>query len=720
MVRLADILERIRGYNPGADLEVVNRAYVFTAKAHAGAVRLSGEPYLVHPLEVAGILTELRMDPVTIVTGLLHDTLEDTGVTREDLARLFGEETAFLVESLTKLSRLQFSSRAEHEAENLRRMIVAMAKDIRVLIVKLADRLHNMRTLEHVDSERRREIAQETMDIYAPLANRLGMSKIKAELEDLAFSHLEPEVYRAIREKVMTRRKEYEGYTRKVIDILGKALAGQGIAGAEVTGRTKHIFGIHSKMAADKLEFEQVYDLVGFRIVTDELRQCYDVLGILHSLYKPIPGRFKDYIGFPKANRYQSLHTTVIGPFGEQMEVQIRTREMHLLAEEGIAAHWRYKEGERALPAEEIKRFSWFKRMLEELQEVKDAREVRDTLRQDLLPDEVYVFTPKGDVKVLPPGSTPVDFAYAIHTDVGNMCVGAKVNGRMVPLRYKLKSGDIVAITTSKGHRPSKDWLKSVATSRAKAKIRAFVKQQEREQSIKLGEELIERELKKMGTTLKKLEKEDGLRKAAEAFGFGKGEEVLAAVGYGKYSARQVLGRIFPQEELEKKLGAGEEPRGLFKSLRKAGKEGILIDGVDDLMVRYAQCCNPLPGDDVVGIITRGRGISVHAADCPNARAAGVDRERVVPITWDQKVKTARQVKIRVVSEDKKGLLTEMSSVISARNINILNADIRTTEDAKAINTFELQVEGAEQLRALMRGLSGIKGIISVERVKRG
>jgi guanosine-3',5'-bis(diphosphate) 3'-pyrophosphohydrolase len=720
MVRLSDILDRIREYNPNTDLEVVNRAYVFTAKAHAGAVRLSGEPYLVHPLEVAGILAGLRMDPVTIVTGLLHDTLEDTSVTREEIARLFGEETAFMVESLTKMSRLQFASRAEHEAENLRRMIIAMATDIRVLIVKLADRLHNMRTLEHLSPERRVEIAQQTTDIYAPLANRLGMSKIKAELEDLAFRHLKPEAFKAIREKVLARRKEYEGYIGKVIDILGKALAEHGIEGAEVTGRTKHYYGIHSKMAAENIEFEQIYDLVGFRIVVSELRQCYEALGILHSLYKPIPGRFKDYIGFPKANRYQSLHTTVIGPFGEQMEVQIRTREMHLLAEEGIAAHWRYKEGDRALPAEEIKRFSWFKKMLEDLQDVKDAREVRESLRQDLMPNEVYVFTPKGDVKVLPAGSTPVDFAYSIHTDVGNMCVGAKVNGKMVPLRYKLANGDIVAITTSKGHRPSKDWLKSVATSRAKAKIRAFVKQQEREGSIKLGEELIERELKKMGTSLKKLEKEQGLEKAAEAFGFGKGEEVLAAVGYGKYSARQMLGRIFPQEELEKKLGAGEEPKGLFKAFKKAGRDGILIDGMDDLMVRYAGCCNPLPGDDVVGIITRGRGISVHAAECPNARSAGEDLERVVPITWDKKARTARQVKIKVVSEDKKGLLTEMSSVISARNINILNADIRTTDDAKAINTFELQVEGAEQLRALMRGLSGIKGVISVERVKTG
>jgi GTP diphosphokinase / guanosine-3',5'-bis(diphosphate) 3'-diphosphatase len=720
MIRLADILERVRVYNPNADVELINRAYVFTAKAHAGAVRLSGEPYLVHPLEVAGILSDLRMDPATIVTGLLHDTIEDTRVTREELEKLFGEEVAFLVDSLTKISRLQFQSRADQEAENLRRMLIAMAKDIRVLIVKLADRLHNMRTLEHLPPDRQAAIAQETLDIYAPLANRLGMSKIKAELEDLSFRTLKPEAYGSVHDKVTARRKESEGYIQKVIDILHKAMAEHGIAGADITGRTKHLYGIWSKMAEQNLEFEQIYDLVAFRVVVDDLRQCYEVLGVLHSIFKPIPGRFKDYIGFPKSNHYQSLHTTVIGPVGEQMEVQIRTREMHLMAEDGIAAHWKYKEGARALPAGEIKRFTWFKKMLEDLQEVKDAREMVDSVRQDLLPDEVYVFTPKGDVKVLPSGSTPVDFAYGIHSDVGDMCVGAKINGKMVPLKYKLKNGDIVAITTSKGHRPSKDWLKSVVTNRAKSKIRAFVKAEEREQSIKLGEELLERELKKIGTTLKKLEKEHGLEKAATAFGFGKGEEVLAAIGYGKYSARLVLGRLFPGEEIEKRLGGGEDKALEVKAPRKAAHEGIVIDGIGDLMVRFAKCCNPLPGDDVVGIITRGRGISVHAADCPNARPTGIDHERMVPISWDRKAKVARQARIRVVSEDKRGLLTETSAVITARNINIINADIRTTGDNKAVNTFELQVEDADQLRQLLHAIAAIKGVISVERLKSG
>ncbi len=722
--RLEDILEQVRSYNPQADLDHISRAYEFTARAHEGHLRRSGEPYLIHPLEVADILAGLKMDQATIVTGLLHDTLEDTTATREELARLFGEEVAFLVESLTKLSKLDFGSRAQHQAENLRRMILAMAKDIRVLIVKLADRLHNMRTLEHMSPLRQVAIARETMEIYAPLANRLGMSMVKGELEDLSFRFINPEAYHAIREKVLAHRQEYESYIARVIQILRQVFAEHHIE-AEITGRTKHIYGIHNKMVAQKLEFEQVFDLVGFRVVVGELRLCYEVLGILHSLYKPIPGRFKDYIGFPKANGYQSLHTTVIGPFGEQMEVQIRTLEMHQLAEEGIAAHWRYKEGRKGPAADDVKRFSWFKRMLEELQEVKDAREVLDSVRTELVPEEVYVFTPKGDVKVLPNNSTPVDFAYSIHTDVGNFCVGAKVNGKMVPLKHKLKTGDIVSVTTNKAHRPSKDWLKFVVTNRARAKIRLFVKQEEREQSVKLGEELMERELKKLDSSLKKLEKEEGLAKAASSFGFNRTDDLFAAVGYGKLSPRQVLGRVFSAEELERRLGT-EEAKGEGKG-KEGGKppkprapEGILIGGMGDLMIRFAHCCNPLPGDDVVGVITRGRGLSIHTVDCHNASPGVVEVERIVPVSWDPKARMQRSVRIRVVSEDKKGLLTEMTSVISGRNVNINRADIRTTDDNKAVNTFELEVEDAEQLRQLIRGIAGMKGVISVERVKSG
>jgi GTP pyrophosphokinase len=718
MIRIADILDRVQSYNPKADIELVNRAYVLSAKAHAGHVRQSGEPYLNHPLEVAGVLSEMKMDVTTIVVGLLHDTVEDTDITREDLVHHFGEEVALLVDGLTKITKIEFETTEHAQAENLRRMIISMAKDIRVIMVKLADRLHNMRTLEHLNPEKQTKVARETMDIYAPLANRLGISWIQSELEDLAFKYLRSEAYESLQKKVTAKRKEYDDYIEKVIKVLDKALADQGIEG-EVTGRTKHLYSVFNKMKTQELPFEEIYDLIAFRIIVESVKDCYGVLGIIHSMFKPIPGRFKDYIGVPKSNRYQSLHTTVIGPFGEQMEVQIRTSEMHDFAEDGIAAHWHYKTGTKAVPDEDIKRFTWFKQILEELKDLDDPRELMETVRTDLFPDEVYVFTPKGEVKEFPQGATPIDFAYSIHTDVGHGCVGAKVNGRIVPLKYKLKNGDMVEILTSKGHKPSKDWLKIAATNSAKAKIRSIIKKEERERSRGIGEELLNRELKRMGTTLKKTLKTDAFEKASSAFGFHRVEDLIASVGFGKYSARQVLGRLFPSEEIDDRLGQQEEIKiTARKAAAQARGDGIVVDGIDHLLVRFANCCNPLPGDEVIGIITRGRGISVHTADCSNVETERYDQDRIVKIHWDAKVKIPRTVKFKVSSEDKKGILAEMTSIISSNNINISHADIRTTTDNTAVNTFEVEVEDLDQLHTLLKAIAAVKGVISVDRIK--
>lgn len=718
MIRLDDILDKVREYNPKADLELINRAYVYSAKAHAGYVRQSGEPYLIHPLQVAGILSDMKMDVTTIAVGLLHDTIEDTDVTREDLLKVFGDEVTFLVEGLTKISRLNFETKVHQQAENLRRMILSMAQDIRVIMVKLADRLHNMRTLEHLSPEKSAKIAQETMDIYAPLANRLGISWIQSELEDLSFQYLYPDAYRNLKQKVEERSGEYDTYIRKVIKILSKVLDDHDIKG-EVTGRIKHLWSTFNKMQKQGLPFDQIYDLIAFRIIVDSVRDCYGVLGIIHSLFKPVPGRFKDYIGVPKSNRYQSLHTTVIGPVGERMEVQIRTWEMHQMAEDGIASHWSYKSDNGTLPEEDIKRFKWFKQILDELTEVEDPRQLMETLRTDLFPDEVYVFTPNGDVKEFPAGATPIDFAYNIHTDVGHQCVGARVNGRMVPLKYMLKNGDVVEIITSKDHKPSKDWLKIAGTNTAKSKIRSFIKREERERSLKIGEELLDKELRKMGTTLKKLRKKEEMEKTAAAFGFHRVEDLIATVGFGKYSARQVVGRMFPEGEVEDKLGEVAEAKAQVRKAKdQARKEGIVVDGLDDLMVRFAHCCNPLPGDEVVGIITRGRGISVHTADCPNIEAERYDSDRIVEINWDDKARVPRRVRIRITSEDIKGILAEMTGIISSRNINITHADIRTSTDNRAINTFDVEVEDVSQLKALINSLTGVKGVISVERMK--
>jgi len=612
MFRINDIVDQVVSYNPGADIDLIQKAYVFSAKVHIGQVRLSGEPYLIHPLEVAGILTQMKLDAASVTTGLLHDTVEDTLTTLKEIEDNFGQEVARLVDGLTKISRITLRSPEEGQAENFRKMILAMVKDIRVILIKLADRLHNMRTLQYQLPDKQIEIAQETLDIYAPIANRLGIDWIKSELQDLAFRYLHPDIHEDIQRKIARKEKERSSYIEEVRRTLLKKLYENHIHG-EVSGRLKQTYSIYQKMREQNIDFDQVYDITAFRVIVNTLEECYDVLGMIHSIWKPIPGKFKDYIGLPKENMYQSLHTSVIGPYGERIEIQIRTHEMHQIAEEGIAAHWKYKEGK--VEEADDKRFTWLRQLLEWQRDLKDDVEFIESVKVDLFPNEVYVFTPKGSVKQFPAGATPVDFAYSIHSDVGNHCMGAKVNGRIVPLRYELRSGDTVEILTSPSQRPSKDWLKIARTSRAKTKIRQWFKTEERDKSIALGKEILDNELPKYDLQQAKLLKSGELAKVASEFSFQGVDDLIAAIGYGKITANQVIGKIVPQDRL---LQQKEQEEGGLKRLfqrftRTTPRDALLIKGVDNVMVRYAGCCNPLPGDRVIGFITRGRGVTIHA-----------------------------------------------------------------------------------------------------------
>jgi guanosine-3',5'-bis(diphosphate) 3'-pyrophosphohydrolase len=716
MLRFNDVLERLTSYQPNADIELLKKAYVFSAKVHLGQVRLSGEPYLNHPLEVAGILTQLKLDVASVATGLLHDTVEDTLTSPKEIQENFGEEIAQLVDGLTKISRMSLRSSEEHQAENFRKMILAMVKDIRVILIKLADRLHNMRTLQYQSPEKQMEIAQETLDIYAPLAHRLGIEWLKSELEDLAFQYLHPEIYDEIRRKIAKKEKERARYIDEVKRTLMKKLYENHIEG-EVTGRLKQIYSIYLKMKEQNIDFDQVYDITAFRVIANSIKACYDVLGIIHSIWKPIPGKFKDYIGLPKDNMYQSLHTTVIGPYGERIEIQIRTHEMHKIAEEGIAAHWKYKEGKLVEEAED-KRFTWLRQLLEWQRDLKDNQEFIESLKVDLFPNEVYIFTPKGEVRQFPIGSTPVDFAYSIHSDIGNHCVGAKVNGKIVPLRYELRSGDTIEILTSPNQKPSKDWLKLVKTSRAKTKIRQWFTVEEREKSINLGKDILEKELRKYDLQQTKLIKSGELVKVANEFSFQGVEDLIAAVGYGKVTANQIIGKILPQEKLEqqKEELEGGRIKHLIQKITRAPKDALLIRGIDNVMVRYAGCCNPVPGDKVVGFITRGRGVTIHTADCQNA--IDDDPHRKVEVEWDSKKEYIYPVRIRIYSDDKKGLLAEISNSISSNGANIKNARVDTTEDKNAVCTFEVEIRDLNHLNKVIRALGKIKGVHQVERMR--
>ena len=723
MLRLNDILDRVSAYHPDPDLDLIKKAYVYSAKVHQGQIRKSGEPYLVHPLEVAGILAELKLDESSVVTGLLHDTIEDTLATKEEIAELFGAEIVDLVDGVTKLSQFSAANtQEEKQAENFRKMVVAMAKDIRVLLVKLADRTHNMRTLDAMKPEAQERIARETLDIYAPLANRLGIQWIKNELEELSFKYLRPQDYAELAGKVTVRAREKERFVAEVVEIIQKKL-GEASLSADISGRVKHLYSIFRKMQELGVDFEQIQDVIGFRVIVETVAQCYESLGLVHALWKPIPGRFKDYIAIPKPNLYQSLHTTVIGPAGERIEVQIRTREMHRIAEEGVAAHWAYKEKGRDGKGQELSRkdaesFGWLRQLVEWQRELADPREFLETVKVDLFSDEVFVFTPKGAVKSLPRGATPVDFAYTIHSEIGEHCVGAKVNGKLVPLRYRLKNGDTVEILQSPHSHPSKDWLTFVKTSRAQAKIRQYIRQAEHRRSIEIGREVAEREFRRFGVTLNKLQKGGELDKAAAHFGYRVGDDLLAGIGYGKVAPADVLRQVLPAEKLAEP-SAEPAPTSriteLFRKMARRPTEGVRINGIDDVLVRYGKCCNPVPGDTIVGFITRGRGVTVHTAACD--KVLGNDPDRRVDVAWDVRGDFKRPVSLRVISTDRPGILAKISQTFSEAGLNISQASCRTTPGERAVNEFEVTVGDLKQLTSVIRSIERIDGVQSVERV---
>ncbi len=713
MTRLETLIEEIPKYLPGADLDLLTRAYRFSEHSHQGQQRASGEPYLSHPVEVAGLLVGFKMDVTTVTAGLLHDVLEDTEATKADLQREFGPEIAELVDGVTKIGKLAFSSREERQAENFRKMLVAMARDLRVLMIKLADRLHNMRTLEYLPHDKARKIAQETLDIYAPLAHRLGMAKVKAELEDLALRMLHEDDYQELMRRVAKRRLEREAEINQLIVLLQSKLGEVGIE-SKIAGRPKHFYSIWKKMHEGGREFDEIYDLTAVRVITNTVRDCYGALGVIHSLWKPVPGRFKDFIAMPKVNMYQSLHTTVIGPKGDPVEVQIRTWEMHRIAEEGIAAHWLYKE-KRNERNHFDETFTWLRQLLESQKEMNDPKEFLDTVRLDLFPDEVYVFTPKGDVKALPEGSTPIDFAYTVHTDVGHHCVGAKVNGKLVPLRYTLRQGDIVEVVTSPSQHPSRDWLKIVKSTRARSKINQWLKVEERSRSLALGRELFEREAKKYRLAPTGLLASEEMKRLLVDLGFPSADDLLASIGYGKSSVQQVLGKLAPATVHEQDTA----PEAKVQKLPRKSEGAVRIRGVDDLLVRFGKCCSPVPGDSIVGFITRGRGLTVHARDCLTVVKNVLDKERLLAVEWEDGDAPKRPVKIAVyIGQDRPGLLAEITGAISSRQGNITRADVTVTEDRRGLNHFVVEVGDLHQLQAIMQAIREVKDVINVERVR--
>jgi guanosine-3',5'-bis(diphosphate) 3'-pyrophosphohydrolase len=715
MIRLNDILDKVTSYNSSADLDMIRKAYVFCAKVHQGQTRLSGEPYLIHPMEVAAILADLKLDVPTVVTGLLHDTLEDTLTTYEELESVFGTEVANLVDGVTKISKIYFKTKEESQAENFRKMLLAMANDIRVILVKLGDRLHNMRTLQYHPEPKQRSIAKETLDIYAPMAHRLGISWIKGELEDLSFRYLNPQLYYDLAAKVAKKKKERESYVEEVMAIISQKLVEHGIKG-DISGRSKHLYSIYNKMESRNVDIDEIYDLVAIRVLVEDIRECYEVLGIIHSTWKPIPGRFKDYIAMPKGNMYQSLHTTVIGPFGERMEVQIRTLEMHRVAEAGIAAHWKYKEG-KGYDERDVKRFAWLRQLLEWQQELQDSQEFMATVKVELFPEEVYVFTPNGDVKGFPKGASPIDFAYSVHTDVGHRCVGAKVNGKLVPLKYELKTGDIVEIVTSPHHTPSKDWLKIVKSSRARNKIRGWIKTEERKRSISLGREICDKEFRRYNLNLGKLQKTGEFKKVATEFGFVGDDDLMAAIGYGKLSCNQIVGKLVPEQKLEEHREQKETRlTKVINKLTRKSSSAIQISGIEDVLVRFGKCCNPVPGDDIVGFITRGRGVTVHASDCPIALEN--DPERRIEVAWNRDKNTALPVKIRVSCHDQKGILANITQAITNCEANIASAYVHSTVDKRGVNIFQVDVTDLDHLNRVINNVMKVNGVIKVDRMK--
>jgi GTP pyrophosphokinase len=724
LTKFRELMKRMQENRPQDDLTIVKKAYDYSLKNHEGQTRASGDPYLIHPLEVALVLAEMKMDPIAISAGLLHDSVEDTSVTIVDIRKEFGEQVAHIVEGVTKISKIDFATREEQQAENLRKMMLAMVDDIRVVLIKLADRLHNMRTLEHLPPDRQHKIAEETLEIYAPIAHRLGMGKIRGELEDLGFRFLDPVGYEQVEKSVNARRKQGEAFLAKMEQIIIHKLKEAGIQ-ARVESRIKRLFSIHKKLQRQRISVEQVYDLCAMRVITRSLQDCYAVLGIIHNLWRPVPGRIKDFIAMPRPNFYQSLHTSVITEDGTPFEIQIRTEDMHKMAEEGIAAHWKYKDG--PVSAQDEQRLAWLRQVVEWQQDVSDPAEFLSTLKVDLYPEEVYTFTPKGKVVVLPRDATPIDFAYTIHTEVGHTCVGAKVNGRMVPLRHKLHSGDIVEILTQPGHKPSRDWLGLVRSSRSRNKIKHWLNLHQRERAIEIGRKLIEKEARKYRIALKEIKDED-LLKVANSYGLGKADDLMSGIGYGKYSARQVLAKLLPagatpsiSGEIEAE-GFTSQPGGIANVVRRVfgDHNAITVRGQGDMLVYRARCCNPIRGEGIVGYITRGKGVAVHSVNCPNVTNLLYEPERRIDVEWarDESTPTAYPVKLTVYCDDRFGMLKNITGVIGDAKSNIRNIAARTSNSQASVEVV-LDIADLKHLEQIIAGLRKIPGVHEVQRLQK-
>ncbi len=719
VTRFRDLMKQVRANRPNDDLVVIERAYEYALQHHEGQSRASGEPYVVHPIGVAFILNDMKLDPNAIAAGLLHDLVEDTSVTIVDVRKEFGEQVAHLVEGVTKISKINFSTREERQAENLRKMMLAMVDDIRVVLIKLADRLHNMRTLEALPPERQETIARETLDIYGPIAHRLGMGKIRGELEDLAFKYVDTISYKQVHDEVEQRRKKGEEFLQKMEGVIREKLKEANIE-ARVESRIKRLYSIWQKLQRQRITVDQTYDLFAVRIITKSVNDCYAVLGIIHNMWRPVPGRIKDFIAMPRPNLYQSLHTTVIEETGNAFEVQIRTEEMHHMAEEGIAAHWKYKDG--PISARDEQRLAWLRQLVEWQRDVSDPDEFLSSLKIDLYPEEVYTFTPKGKVVTLPRDSTPIDFAYTVHTEVGHQCTGARVNGRMVPIRHKLRSGDIVEILTQAGHQPSRDWLSIVKSSRAKQKIRHWLNIHQRERAIEIGKKLIEKEARKYRVYLKDIKDAD-YQRVAEDLGLGRPDDLLASIGYGKFAARSVLGRLAPAASAE---GPAEEdkPGGLSSVVRRVfggDTSAIIVKGHDDLLVYRARCCNPIKGEDVVGYVTRGKGVAVHSKTCPNVQNLMYEPDRRIDVEWARKElgAGAYPVKLTVFCDDRAGMLKQMTALISDENTNIRNITSKPTGDRQATIDLVVEIEDLKHLERIISGLRKIPGVHDVQRIQK-
>jgi GTP pyrophosphokinase len=730
--RVESLLRQVHANRPTEDISLIRKAWEFCVRHHEGQMRASGEPYIIHPLKVAEVLAEMKMDATAIAAGLLHDSVEDTPATTEEIQAEFGDQVAHIVEGVTKIDKIQFANREDRQAENVRKMLLAMVSDVRVVLIKMADRLHNMRTLEHLKPERQEAIARETLDIYAPLAHRLGMGKVRGELEDLAFRYTDPVSYEKVTEAVEARRIEGEQFLRGVEDTLVEQLREHDIT-ARVEWRIKRIYSIFQKIERSKVSFDQVYDLLAVRVITQDVAACYAVFGLIHTLWRPVPGRIKDFIAMPRANRYQSLHTTVIGASGHQFEVQIRTEEMHRIAEEGIAAHWKYKAGgAAAVNARDEERLNWIRQLVEWQKEMTDPNEFLSSLKMDLYPDEVYTFTPKGKVVVIPADGTPIDFAYTIHTEVGHTCVGAKVNGRMVPLRYKLHTGDIVEIVTQKDHKPSRDWLTFVKSPRARNKIKHWLNEDQRQRAVEIGRKLLEREAKKFKVPLSQIVDQD-LSRIANEYGVATAADLLATLGQGKHSAHHVLNKLVPglasqgaaEPAIETTPSTASGMSDAVRKLHLTGSDSLQVEGQNDLLVYRARCCNPIRGEEIIGYVTRGKGVAVHARSCPNVQNLFYESDRRIAVEWslvgDQTAGRPQRypVKITVFCDDRTGMLKELTAVISEDNTNIRGVDIRQDDDGEAIIEFVVEAEDLRHLNKMVLGLRRVGGVRAVQRTQK-